>query len=39
MEPTIMDIRDALRMAYDQDLDLVEISPNAQPPVCKIVDY
>lgn len=26
-------------MAYDSDLDLVEISPNAQPPVCKILDY
>ena len=39
MEPTIMDTRDALKMAYDQGLDLVEISPNAQPPVCKIIDY
>jgi len=26
-------------MANDQDLDLVEISPNANPPVCKIIDY
>ena len=26
-------------MAYEADLDLVEISPNAAPPVCKIVDY
>ena len=26
-------------MAYDADLDLVEISPNANPPVCKIMDY
>ncbi len=26
-------------MADDQDLDLVEISPNAEPPVCKIMDY
>lgn len=26
-------------MAQDQDLDLVEISPNADPPVCKIMDY
>ena len=26
-------------MAQDQDLDLVEISPNAEPPVCKIIDY
>lgn len=26
-------------MAVDQELDLVEISPNAEPPVCKIIDY
>jgi translation initiation factor IF-3 len=26
-------------MAEDMDLDLVEISPNATPPVCKIIDY
>ncbi|MDO8880847.1 MAG: translation initiation factor IF-3 [Coriobacteriia bacterium] len=30
---------DALRMADDQVLDLVEIAPNADPPVCKIMDY
>lgn len=29
----------AIRMAQDQGLDLVEISPNAVPPVCKIIDY
>ena len=29
----------AIRMAQDKGLDLVEISPNADPPVCKIVDY
>ncbi len=29
----------ALEMAYDQGLDLVEISPNATPPVCKVIDY
>jgi translation initiation factor IF-3 len=29
----------ALRMAQDQELDLVEISPNAVPPVCKIIEY
>jgi translation initiation factor IF-3 len=28
-----------MRMADDMDLDLVEISPNADPPVCKIIDY
>jgi translation initiation factor IF-3 len=30
---------DALRMAQELELDLVEISPNAEPPVCKIIDY
>ena len=33
--PTI----EALRMAKEKDLDLVEVSPNANPPVCKILDY
>jgi translation initiation factor IF-3 len=32
-------IQDALRMAQEQALDLVEISPQADPPVCKIIDY
>jgi translation initiation factor IF-3 len=32
-------VRDALRIAQDQGLDLVEISPNADPPVCKVTDY
>jgi len=31
--------REALAMAVEQELDLVEISPNAKPPVCKIIDY
>lgn len=31
--------QDALRIAQEQQLDLVEISPGAQPPVCKIIDY
>ncbi len=35
----IYSVKDALRMAYDQGLDLVEISPNANPPVCKIIEY
>jgi translation initiation factor IF-3 len=30
---------DALRQAEEADLDLVEIAPNAQPPVCRIMDY
>ncbi len=29
----------ALQVAYDSDLDLVKISPNAQPPVCKVMNY
>jgi translation initiation factor IF-3 len=32
-------VQQAIKMAQDQGLDLVEISPNADPPVCKIVDY
>jgi translation initiation factor IF-3 len=32
-------IHQALKLAQEQGLDLVEISPNADPPVCKIVDY
>ena len=35
----IMPSRDAQRLAYDQELDLVKISPNVVPPVCKIMDY
>ena len=31
--------QEAIRMAQDQGLDLVEISPQADPPVCKIIDY
>jgi len=30
---------EALKIAKDKDLDLVEVSPNANPPVCKILDY
>jgi translation initiation factor IF-3 len=35
----IMSSRDALRLADEQKLDLVKISPTAKPPVCKIMDY
>ena len=35
----IVSIEDALRTAGDADLDLVEIVPNAEPPVCRIMDY
>ncbi|MBI5675006.1 MAG: translation initiation factor IF-3 [Nitrospirae bacterium] len=31
--------RDAIRLASEQDLDLVEVAPNTTPPVCKIMDY
>jgi translation initiation factor IF-3 len=34
-----MSIKEALKKAQESELDLVEISPNAEPPVCKIVDY
>jgi translation initiation factor IF-3 len=39
LEPKVMTLGDALRLADEMELDLVEISPNADPPVCKIVDY
>lgn len=32
-------IKKAIEIAQDQGLDLVEISPNAKPPVCKVIDY
>ncbi|MDR2802031.1 MAG: translation initiation factor IF-3 [Prevotellaceae bacterium] len=32
-------VAEALKMAQDMELDLVEVSPNADPPVCKIVEY
>jgi translation initiation factor IF-3 len=32
-------LQQALKIAQEQNLDLVEISPNADPPVCKVVDY
>ena len=35
----IHSIKDALRIADEMGLDLVEISPNANPPVCKLMDY
>ncbi len=34
-----MDIDSALKLAEERELDLVEISPQAEPPVCKIMDY
>lgn len=35
----IYSIQEAMRIAEDLELDLVEISPNAEPPVCKVMDY
>lgn len=35
----VMSPREAIRLAEEADLDLVKISPNAVPPVCKIMDY
>jgi translation initiation factor IF-3 len=35
----IVSINDALRLAEEADLDLVEIAPNQRPPVCKLMDY
>ncbi|MGB6125722.1 MAG: translation initiation factor IF-3 [Gordonia sp. (in: high G+C Gram-positive bacteria)] len=35
----IVRVEDALRLAYEADLDLVEVAPDARPPVCKIMDY
>jgi len=35
----IVSIQDALRRAQELDLDLVEVAPQAQPPVCRIMDY
>jgi translation initiation factor IF-3 len=35
----IYQIKEAITIANDQGLDLVEISPNANPPVCKVIDY
>ena len=32
-------VEQAIKMAKEQNLDLVEISPKADPPVCKIIDY
>lgn len=35
----IVSVREALALAEERDVDLVEISPNAEPPVCKLMDY
>ena len=35
----VMDTRDAIQEARNRGIDLVEIAPNAKPPVCKLIDY
>ena len=39
VESKVYPIAQALRLAEEHEADLVEISPNAQPPVCRIIDY
>tara|TARA_B100000902_G_scaffold129800_1_gene128873 strand:+ start:36137 stop:36595 length:459 start_codon:yes stop_codon:yes gene_type:complete len=39
IEAKIVPLEDALKKASQLGLDLVEISPNAEPPVCKVIDY
>ncbi|MCL1849987.1 MAG: translation initiation factor IF-3 [Bacteroidetes bacterium] len=39
LEPQILTLREALTMADQLELDLVEISPQVNPPVCKVMDY
>lgn len=38
-EPRVLSIHDALKLADELELDLIEISPKAEPPVCRIDDY
>ena len=35
----MVSIKEALQTAYDADLDLIEIAPQADPPVCRVMDY
>src|SRR5204863_10034879 len=39
IEVGVYSTQDAMKIAQDQGLDLVEISPQADPPVCKVIDY
>jgi len=39
VEPGIYSLRDALNMAAEMEVDLVEISDKADPPVCRLIDY
>jgi translation initiation factor IF-3 len=35
----VLPVREALRIAEDRDLDLIEVAPNVAPPVCKLLDF
>lgn len=39
VEQGVYPIQEALRLAQELEVDLVEISPNATPPVCRLIDY
>ena len=39
VESTVMPTHKAIQLAEQKGVDLVEISPNAQPPVCRLIDY
>ena len=39
IESTVVSISKALQIAEQKGVDLVEISPNAEPPVCRLIDY
>ncbi|MDA8886536.1 translation initiation factor IF-3 [Bacteroidia bacterium] len=39
VEQGVVALEDALKASREQELDLVEVSPNAKPPVCKVLDY
>ena len=39
VESSVMSLQEAIRLAEEHGVDLVEISPKADPPVCKLVDY
>lgn len=39
IESTVLPLREALQLAEEKEVDLVEISPTANPPVCRLIDY
>ena len=39
IESRVMSIEEARKLAQEKEVDLVEISPNAEPPVCRLIDY